>query len=944
MFKTVRTENLKEYNGKGTLYVHDLSGMEVFHIKNDSKELTCNFAFSTPSRDDMGVAHILEHTVLCGSGRYPVKSPFDQVYLSSPNTFLNAITFTDKTMYPFCTPLKKDFDILFDIYADAVFNPLLRKESFEQEGVRFFGSSFDGVVYNEMTGALSSSDDIAQSKCMRALYDGTPFMYESGGDPLYIADLTYEEYLARYRAWYSPSNCRLFLYGDLDAREYLDKLEERYLFRENLSKWEGKKYEVNIDNYPLKAGTETRDVAYSPQEGNTDMLLTWLTKRAEDPFEIMTLSVLVDILLGNPGAPLYKAVTDSGLGEDLNPLSGTDADFPAMPFMVGFSGAEAGSEDKVESFLIDTLKKIAHDGIDSMQVEGAIKRQEFSIQEIKGSSEPYGIMVSLKAARSWLRGKGPFEGIDNIGNLEKLKKEVAKGRYFENWIENNLVNNPRHCLLTVSPDSEYNSKRKALLDAKLKNRIFSEEDKKQFERFIASEDSPEQLALIPRIKISDMPCTIPSYDVREDKFEDATVLQYKVYTRGIVYFTMAFSTLHLTEEEKCLVPLLVRLMQMTGTSKNDYVRLGMLIKNLTGGFSINTMCGKKSDGGFASNIAVKTKVLQRDVEKALELISEIIITCDIENRERINASITDLLTEFEMNYTYGGSSYASMYACSKISQTAREMDMTLGTSAWLYLKSIDRKDLGGKLLALRQKIFNQSGFTVFTGCDDDFAEKCRPMVEKFIHTIPRGEKKDVSDFYLSKNENENRHTFLTLSSGPAYNALAFKLGSLSQKQLTHAMLFSAVMSNSYLWDEVRGRNGAYGVNSTVEMQEGIMTFTSYRDPLIEKTYGVFESAFSAPVDSEKLEYATVSILGREIRVLTPQQKCNEAFKRWLYKMTDEIYLERRQSLLEAKPEDISSVMEQINSCYNAKHCKATVCGRDMVPSDCNNKEIIVLPQ
>lgn len=373
MFRKVRTTDFKEYNGQGSLYVDDISGMEVFHLKNDSTELTGNFVFATPSRDDMGVAHILEHTVLCGSGRFPVKSPFDQVYLSSPNTFLNAMTFTDKTMYPFCSPLKKDFDILFDIYADAVFNPLLRKESFEQEGVRHFGSSFDGVVYNEMTGALSSADDITESNCMRELFKGTPFMYESGGNPLYIADLTYEEYLERYRQWYSPANCRLFLFGNLDAQEYLGKIEKRYLDKSNLSKWEGKKYVVSCENYPLSDTTKTRDTATCSQEDCLDMLLTWLTKPGEDSFEILVLTVLVDILLGNPGAPLYKAITDSGLGEDLHPLSGTDPDFAYMPFMVGFTGAKEGSEDAVEKFIFSALKKIAQEGIDPKQVRGAIK-------------------------------------------------------------------------------------------------------------------------------------------------------------------------------------------------------------------------------------------------------------------------------------------------------------------------------------------------------------------------------------------------------------------------------------------------------------------------------------------------------------------------------------------------------------------------------------------
>lgn len=411
MFEKVKTVELKDYKSDGTLYRHNKTGMEVFHLKNNSTELTCCFMFATPSRDDMGVAHILEHTVLCGSEHYPVKDPFSQVLLSSPNTFLNAMTYTDKTVYPFASPLKKDFDILFGIYADAVFAPLLRRESFEQEGVRFFGKSFDGVVYNEMTGALSSSDDITQSYCMRDLFEGTPFMYESGGNPLYIADLTYEEYIERYKDWYSPSNCRLFLFGDLDPYEYMNKIEELYLTDEKLKNFSGKKYSSAACHYKLKDKFNLRVTKPCPQKDCSSTVLTWLTKPAEDSLEVLTLTILVDILLGDPGAPLYKAVCDSGLGDDLNPLSGTDPDIPLMPFIVGFTGSGKHTQDEIENFLITTLKKIADNGLDSEQVEACVRRQEFRLHENVGSGEPYGITAALRCARTWLRDRNAEDAL-----------------------------------------------------------------------------------------------------------------------------------------------------------------------------------------------------------------------------------------------------------------------------------------------------------------------------------------------------------------------------------------------------------------------------------------------------------------------------------------------------------------------------------------------------
>ena len=315
---------MPEYGGEACLYVHDVTGMEVFHIKNSDTERCCNFMFSTPSEDSKGVAHIIEHTVLCGSKRFPVKDPFSQVLLSSPNTFLNAITFTDKTMYPFASPLKKDFDILFDIYSDAVFAPLLRRESFLQEGIRAFDGKFDGVVFNEMCGARSTEDSVVQSCSTRDMFRGTPYEFDSGGDPINIVDLTYEEYLERYRKWYSPSNCRLFLYGDLDACEYLDKVEQRYL----KGREKGEKIIPKSADYLMKELKPMRIHENCPAGDARSVVLTWLTTEGDDTLEVLTVSTLVDILLGNPGAPLYKAITESDLGDDLNPLSGTDVDSP----------------------------------------------------------------------------------------------------------------------------------------------------------------------------------------------------------------------------------------------------------------------------------------------------------------------------------------------------------------------------------------------------------------------------------------------------------------------------------------------------------------------------------------------------------------------------------------------------------------------------------------
>ncbi|MBO4393086.1 MAG: insulinase family protein, partial [Spirochaetales bacterium] len=602
---------MPEYGGEACLYVHDVTGMEVFFIHSKDTELCCNFMFSTPSEDSKGVAHILEHTILCGSKRYPVKDPFSQVLLSSPNTFLNAITFADKTMYPFASPLKKDFDILFDIYADAVFDPLLRRESFLQEGIRAFGGKFDGVVFNEMCGARSTEDSVVQSCCTRDMFRGTPYEFDSGGDPLCIVDLTYEEYLNRYRKWYSPSNCRLFVYGDLDVSEYLDKLEQRYL--KGCKK--GEKIIPKSENYMQYRLKPIRIRESCPAGDSRSVVLSWLTTEGSDTLEVLTVSVLVDILLGNPGAPLYKAITESDLGEDLNPLSGTDVDSPVLTFTVGFSHAKEGSEDEIERFLIDQISSYVKDGLPSDAVEAAIKRLEFKEQEIPTGGLPFGLTTCLKVARSWMRGRNPEEGALSLDRLRKLKEKVASGRYFESWMQKNILDNQRRCLLTVESDDDYDSVFHEKLQRKYEQKVSSgmnpEKDRALFERFVNTPDSPEALATIERICLSDLPKTIARYEQSRKRLPcKAVFYDYRLFTRGIVYLSIAFDTRGLDLEEKRLLPLLVRSMQMCGTKRHSFSEISTLVKMLTGSFFMYPSAGSDVHQKPVSTVVVKAKALK----------------------------------------------------------------------------------------------------------------------------------------------------------------------------------------------------------------------------------------------------------------------------------------------------------------------------------------------
>ena len=939
MFNEVKRTVMPQYDGEGILYVHDRTGMEVFHLKNKSTELCGDFIFCTPSEDSTGCAHILEHTVLCGSERYPVKDPFSQLIISSPNTFLNAMTYMDKTMYPFASPLKKDFDILFSVYADAVFAPLLRRESFNQEGIRYFDSSFDGVVFNEMRGANSSEDSLLDNAVTEKLFEGTAAAYDSGGDPRFIPDLTYEAYLERYRKWYSPSNCRLYLYGDLDASDYMSLIEERYLGEDNLKRWDNKKIIPSPDKYEVKNETPQKNSVFCPSKTASSAVLSWLVGPSDNPLEVLSLSILVDILLGTPGAPLYKAITESKLGEDLHSNSGMSAHSPLMTFTVGFTGADKTKTDEIEAFLLKTLASIAENGLDKDEVEAALRRQEFRLKEIQGSSLPYGLRIGLGMGKFWARGVDPASCMDDNALLDILKKQVSEGPYFENCIRRYFLENNRRLFTTSSCDPAYDKKLSGFLSSKLNDIKASvdpallSEYKKNFDQFMEREDTPEALSTIQRIRLSDMPDSCPSYDLNKRDFGSYTLTPAPMFTNSIVYLQMAFRTDFMTPEDVEILPVLVRLLHMCGAGKEDYVQVGKQLRLLTGDFTVQHSCGSMPDGKTASFVIVKTKALQEYFPQAVGLVHSILTDADLADTSRIRDCITDLVSGFEQGYPYSANYYAYTYAASSVSPVFKVNDMVSGTRAWLNmkkLKDLDEKglkELSVRLTNLRNRIFCKTDSTILVCSDNDVIEENISTVVRSINTYLEGDKVRNPNKLFSDSKESSDYSILTLSSGPSFNARAVSLASENDMDLVDDILLASILGNGWLWSQVRGKNGAYGVESHVEMQEKLYVCSSYRDPLTTQTFEAFRKSLDQKVSADEIEYSAVSIIGRELKPITPLLFCNEAFRRYLFNMTDQVYQARRKRLFTATPSDLAKAASRIARCMDSFHSDATVCSR-----------------
>lgn len=967
---------LDDYNGYGYFFRHRMSGMEVYHVANDDSENFFGFIFKTPPVNDCGTPHIIEHCLLAGSKRYPVRDPFMSLLKGSANTFMNAMTYPDYTVYPAASPLEKDFNHLFAVYADAVFNPLLREETFWQEGVRITADEegslrFDGVVFNEMLGELSDHDSIVGRQSIRSLYPDTPYFFESGGDPAHIITLNYQQFAGFYASHYQPSNCKLFLYGNQDVTERLSLLENLYISDSS--------YMNGCGPTPIaKSWTKPKTVvATSPanedsqQEQDASVVVSWATSLVEDPIEVLTLTTLVDILLGNPGAPLYKAIIDSHLSKDISQVSGMDTSFRQMPFTVGFKGIDPARAQEAQQLVLDTLTRIVEQGIPRSLTENAIKRQEFQLLEITGDS-PIGLRAMSRATRGWLQGLAPHVTVGIKGALEKLKQLVAEASrqdgelfakngstdgscgYFEQWIRKHLLDNPHRCLLIVKPSKEHNQQLEEAINQRLaavKESLGKEgvaplqASTHRFEEFEALQDTPEAKATIPVLTKEDLPETIRSLPQQLESIAGVPVYLQDMPSHGIVYTDGMFSVDDLSDDEHLLLPLYTRLLHMTGVSGVPYHEMAVRIRQNMGGlyFFLENSSTLYGHNASRSHLVFRMKCLERDHEHALEILSDILRHAEVADTERIEAVIHDLISDFESNVPSSGQLYASQRASAHFSSVLRQNELWNGIDQWLYLAQLDIRQpqtisrIGEALISLQKKLVDRDRLSLHVCTDAEllstmesrlhvFAESFTPSTGIFRSEIeqqafPDGDK--ASSFM----------EVYTIPSSVSYSALVCRAAESVSPLQVHQSILTHILTTNHLWEQVRGIGGAYGVSAHIDMLESLCIFSSYRDPRIEGTLGDFINVLDDVIDNgisqELVDAAIVSIISRELKPLYPKNASIIAFRRALYGITDSFRAERRAWTLEATVDDIREAARTLRQSAMDYSAVAVVSGQEL---------------
>lgn len=957
-FTVISRTELPEYQGIGIRLRHTATGLDLFHISNDDPENLFSFIFKTPPRNNNGTAHIVEHSVLAGSKNFPVKDPFLELMKGSAQTFLNAMTYPDKTVYPAASPLKQDYYNLFSVYADAVFFPLLRKEVYQQEGIRLVKEgpkghlSYDGIVFNEMRGAYSDHEAILSACSHRSLFPDTPYGYDSGGMPESIINLSYEEFKGFHAEYYHPSNCRIFLYGNIPTEEQLIFLEENYLHEFTEIKTDSTIIEPKSWNSPKVLKYTSPGMEESSAGSAT---LNWIAGSTLNPVDIMTLEVLVETLLGNPGAPLYRAVIESGLGMDLASISGMATEYREIVFTVGIKGIDPEKSGEFESMILETLKKVFEEGLDPEEIDSAVKRIEFQQRELRGGI-PIGLRAMSRCLRGWLHGADPESTIQFDEVIKEVKRRIQRRKkYLEKYLKEYLIDNPHRSLVVVTPTVDHIEKQNGRISKAAAEREFKAdkrflkqliEDRKQLEHYYAEQESPEDLERVPSLSIDEMPKQVSRIATLETTFGKIPGYRHEFFTNGIVYLDGAFTISGLSNEEFLLLPLFNRLLVMTALPGMSYEQTSRLIAQNTGGFY--TFLDAVTPVGGANpevHLFFRCKMLEKDMVEGINLVGRLLTETEINDPKRIRAIISELISDYSSEIIPSGNAYASLRAASRLSGAVRLEEHWKGIEQLKFLQSLRDADdkeverLGKLLISIRDLVINQDSLVCNSTTDEKGQESLIKETESFIEQIAkRGVRQFLSvQIPFSTDEKISFESIVT-STDVAFNSLVIKAPGIGDPGQEAFSILALMLSTNLLWERIRVRGGAYGAHAEMNIFEGLFSITSYRDPRISGTFKDFRESLELMAEGafprSQMEKAIISLISKDLRPQKPREMTLLGFRRKLYRVEDTLRQKRREAFIQLEPTDISNAAQRLMKAIEAGNsAQVSIAGSSLIEAE-----------
>lgn len=925
-FELLREQALPEINSIGRLYRHAKTGAELLSLINDDENKVFGIAFCTPPADSSGVAHILEHSVLCGSRKYPVKDPFVQLMKGSLNTFLNAMTFSDKTVYPVASQNLRDFYNLVDVYLDAVFYPRISRPILEQEGWHYELEALDapltykGVVYNEMKGNYSSPDNLLDGWSQRSLFPDTTYGLDSGGDPRHIPDLTYAQFKRFHERYYHPSNARITFYGDDDPEERL-RLLDVYL-----NAFEPIEVESAVPLQKRFAAPRRLTQTFAASEAdahNAMATVNWMLDEIIDAETSLGLKILDYILVGTPAAPLHKALIDSGLGGGIAG-SGLTSDLRQATFSTGLKDIDPAEAEKIETLVLETLAGLAETGIDPLTIEAGLNTMEFSLRENNTGSFPRGIAILIRALDSWLYGRDPLARIAFDAPLAAIKARIASGeRYFEALITSYFVANPHRVLVLLRPDPDQAKReaeeeaarlaaaRAAMREADLAAIMENCQTLKQLQE---KPDTPEALATIPSLKREDLPRRNKTIPIEASVLHDAKVLHHDLFTAGIVYLDLGFDLHLLPAELLPYVRIFCRALLETGAGDQDFVALSQRIGRATGGIDASHWASPVSHSKTACAwLFVRAKAMPEKSAELLAILRDVLGAARLDDRERIRQIALQEKASFESMLAPQGHYFSGMRLGASFTEAGHANELTAGLSYLSFLRSlvgdIETRwpDVAAALERIRATLVNRAAMVCNVTTDATTWRSFEPELAGFLAGLPLAPAQRADWPAAQFPEAEG----LTIPSTVNFVAKGANLYDLGYPRSGATAVVSRYLSTSYLWEKVRVQGGAYGGFCGFDQHSGVFAFNSYRDPNLLATIDNYDgtSGFLKEValSDAELTRGIIGAISDIDRYQLPDAKGYTSMARHLLGDTDEILQRRREELLETDVEDFRAL-------------------------------------
>ena len=934
-YEILDEHRVEDVQSDGFILKHKKSGARIAILSNNDDNKVFYIGFRTPPEDETGVPHIIEHTTLCGSKKFPVKDPFIELAKGSLNTFLNAMTYPDKTVYPVASCNDQDFKNLMDVYLDAVFNPNITKyeEIFKQEGWHYELTGKDdelkinGVVYNEMKGAYSSPDEVLSSQIYRSLFPDNTYSKDSGGNPEYIPKLTYEAYLDFYHKYYHPSNSYIYLYGDMDVVERLEWLDKEYL-----SLYDYKKVNSEINKQPAFDEIKNVEAQYSitmddSQENKTYLSYNRVVGDTLDEMLYQAFDVLDYALVSSPGAPVKQALIDAGIGDDV--YGSYDAGILQPVFSFVAKNANASQADEFESIIENTLKEVVKTGINKEALLAGINSSEFKFREADFGQFPKGLLFGLNCLDSWLfDDMKPFIHLECLGTFAKLRKAVDTD-YFEKLIQEYLLDNTHGSSVTVKPKRGLGNEREEALAKELsdyKASLSDEEIKKLIEdtehlkKYQEEPSSDEDLRKLPMLTRADMKKNAMPFSNIEDELLDVKVVRHDIESNGIDYISFLFDAGDFAQSELGYLGFFTNALGLVSTEKYSYTDLANATNIYTGGISTGTASHPdiKDRNNFVFKFEVKLKVLEKNLDKALELMEQMLLTSDFTDTKRLGELVAQIKARLQANLSSSGHLVAAMRSMSSFSRYALYQDELKGIAFYRSICHIEKelsespKRVSDKLAAIAKKLFARNRMLIsFTGNNEAYGN-AKPSLEKVIAGF---DKMSAIGNQAEVHFNTAKEAFIDASQ-IQYVAKTGDFICEGYEYTGALRLLRIILSYDYLWINVRVKGGAYGCMNTF-LRSGESYFVSYRDPNLSDTLDVYDripeyiKSFS-PDERDMTKYiiGTFSALDTP---MNPEAKGSRSLSAYLEGITYEQIQKERNEILNAQPEDIRRLADLVEA-------------------------------